>query len=72
MANNDTPRDRTDLELELMIDMEFLRSNPSQEVAMQYALDSLRQFARRSAREMIRRMDRRDAETVVVRHIDWP
>lgn len=37
---------------------------------MDYALRSLREFATRDARRMIRRQD--EPRTVVVRHIDWP
>ena len=46
----DTPhpeRDLLDVEIEVDLDLEFLRSNPSPEVAMRYALDQLRQAATR-------------------------
>jgi len=49
-------RDRMDLAIEIMLDLEFLRSNPSDEVARQYALDQLRQAAQRSARNLLPRL----------------
>lgn len=57
MANDDTPRDSTDLELDLMLDLEFLASNPSPEVAKAYAMDQLRAMAQRDARRILRRTD---------------
>lgn len=52
MANDDTPRDHTDLELEIMLDIEFIRSNPSPEVMRQYAMDRMRQAMIRDARKL--------------------
>lgn len=52
MADNDTPRDRTDLEIEVMMDLEFIRSNPSMEVMRQYAMDHARQAMLRDIRKL--------------------
>lgn len=55
-------RDLFDIEVEVMMALEFLKSNPSQEVAKKYALDRLRQSAQRDARENLRKLQELDGE----------
>ena len=58
MMDRPEPRTTEDLAIEIEMTLEFLRSNPSPEVARQYALDSLRQASQRSAREMLDKLRR--------------
>jgi hypothetical protein len=52
-------QERFELELAVMLDLEFLRSNPSQEVIQQYAKDQVREAMLRDIR---RARERRAAE----------
>lgn len=51
------PRTLDDLRYEVAMTLLFIESNPSPEVARQFALDSLRQCSQQLAREMLDRQN---------------